>query len=176
MDAVGADDARVEAAARQLLLRYGVLFPELLGRDALSVRWRDMARVLRRLEARGEIRGGRFVAGFVGEQFALPEAADALRRWRNDGDNRAADARLAVISACDPLNLAGILTPGPRVTATPGNRLAYRNGIPIAAMEGGQFVALSNAPGGVLEQARTLLSVPVAHANFRMQCEALATA
>ena len=104
------------------------------------------------------------------------EAADALRRRRNEGDNRAADARLAVISACDPLNLAGILTPGPRVAATPGNRLAYRDGIPIAAMEGGQFVALSNAPGGVLEQARTLLSVPVAHANFRMQCEALATA
>ena len=176
VDAVGADDARAEAAARQLLLRYGVLFPELLARDALSVRWRDLARVLRRLEARGEIRGGRFVAGFVGEQFALPEAADALRRRRNEGDNRAADARLAVISACDPLNLAGILTPGPRVAATPGNRLAYRNGIPIAAMEGGQFVALSNATGGVLEQARTLLSVPVAHANFRMQYEALATA
>ena len=176
VDAVGADDARAEAAARQLLLRYGVLFPELLGRDALSVRWRDLARVLRRLEARGEIRGGRFVAGFVGEQFALPEAADALRRRRNEGDNRATDARLAVISACDPLNLAGILTPGPRVAATPGNRLAYRDGIPIAAMEGGQFVVLSNAPGGVLEQARTLLSVPVAHANFRMQCEALATA
>ena len=176
VDAVGADDARAEAAARQLLLRYGVLFPELLARDALSVRWRDLARVLRRLEARGEIRGGRFVAGFVGEQFALPEAADALRRRRNEGDNRAADARLAVISACDPLNLAGILTPGPRVAATPGNRLAYRDGIPIAAMEGGQFVALSNAPGGVLEQARTLLSVPVAHANFRMQREALATA
>ena len=176
VDAVGADDARAEAAARQLLLRYGVLFPELLARDALSVRWRDLARVLRRLEARGEIRGGRFVAGFVGEQFALPEAADALRRRRNEGDNRATDARLAVISACDPLNLAGILTPGPRVAATPGNRLAYRDGIPIAAMEGGQFVALSNAPGGVLEQARTLLSVPVAHANFRMQCEALATA
>ncbi len=176
VEAVGTDDARAEAAARQLLLRYGVLFPELLARDALSVRWRDLARVLRRLEARGEIRGGRFVAGFVGEQFALPEAADALRRRRNEGDNRAADARLAVISACDPLNLAGILTPGPRVAATPGNRLAYRDGIPIAAMEGGQFVALSNAPGGVLEQARILLSVPVAHANFRMQYEALATA
>ena len=163
---------RTEAVARQLLLRYGILFPELLHRDSLSVRWREMVRVLRRLEARGEIRGGRFVTGFVGEQFALPEAADALRRWRD----RDPDDRLAIVSACDPLNLAGILTPGPRVAATPGNRLAFRNGVPIAAMEGSEFVPLASAPGNALDQARALLSVPISHANFRLEQDSLATA
>ena len=176
LEAMPPDDGRTEAVARQLLLRYGVLFPELLARDALALRWRDLARVLRRLEARGEIRGGRFVSGFIGEQFALPEAADALRRRRNEWNGRPPEDRLLVLSAGDPLNLVGILTPGPRVPATPGNRLAYQSGVPIAAMDGGRFVPLSNAPGGVIEQAQTLLSVPVAHANFRMQYDALVTA
>ena len=165
-------EERTEAVARQLLLRYGILFPELLHRDSVAVRWRDLARVLRRLEARGEIRGGRFVTGFVGEQFALMEAADALRRWRN----REPDDRLAIISATDPLNLVGVLTPGPRLSASPGNRLAYRNGVPIAAMNGGEFTTLANAPGSALEQARVLLSVPISHANFRLEQESLATA
>ena len=168
---------RTEAVAWQLLYRYGILFPELLARDSLSLRWRDLARVLRRLEARGEIRGGRFVSGFIGEQFALPEAADALRRWRN----REPDDRLVIVSACDPLNLAGILTPGPRVPSLPGNRLAYRNGVPVAAMDGGQFTALlssskDRATDGVLEQAKILLSVPISHANFRLEREVMATA
>ena len=168
---------RTEAIARQLLLRYGILFPELLARDSLAVRWRDMARVLRRLEARGEIRGGRFVTGFVGEQFALPEAVDALRRWRN----REPDDRIVIVSACDPLNLAGVLTPGQRVPSVPGNRIAYRNGVPVAAMEGGEFVALATvsrdiASSGVLEKAKTLLSVPIPHANFRLEHEAAVTA
>ena len=163
---------RAEAVARQLLLRYGILFPELLHRESLTVGWRYLARVLRRLEARGEIRGGRFVSGFVGEQFALPEAADALRRWRN----RAPDDRIAIVSASDPLNLAGILTPGPRVAATLGNRLAYRNGAPVAAMDGGEFVPLANSSRDILERARRLLSVPIPHANYRMEQESLATA
>ena len=168
---------RTEAVAWQLLYRYGILFPELLARDSLSLRWRDLARILRRLEARGEIRGGRFVSGFVGEQFALPEAADALRRWRN----REPDDRLVIVSACDPLNLAGVLTPGPRVASVAGNRLAYRNGVPIAAMDGGEFKALlssskDRATDGVLEQAGILLSVPISHANFRLEREAMATA
>ena len=163
---------RTEAIARQLLLRYGILFPELLARDALAVRWRDLVRVLRRLEARGEIRGGRFVAGFVGEQFALPEAVDFLRRLKGQEP----DGRFVVVSACDPLNLAGILTPGNRVSAVLGNRLVFRNGIPIAAMEGGSFVALSNAEGPVLEQARQLLGVPIAHAVYQLEQEKLATA
>ena len=167
---------KTEAVAWQLLHRYGILFPELLARDSLSLRWRDLARVLRRLEARGEIRGGRFVSGFIGEQFALPEAADALRRRHNERNGREGDDRLVIVSACDSLNLAGVLTPGPRVPSVPGNRLAYRNGVPIAAMEGGSFVALSNAPAGVLERAKALLSVPVSHANFRLEQEALVSA
>ena len=166
-----------EAVARQLLLRYGILFPELLARDSLALGWRHLARVLRRLEARGEIRGGRFVSGFVGEQFALPEAADALRRWRD----RDPDNQLTIVSACDPLNLAGILTPGPKLPATPGNRLAYYNGVPLAAMDGGEFIPLlqstqRHAPIDALERARVLLSVPISHASFRLEQEALATA
>ena len=172
---------RTEAVARQLLLRYGILFPELLARDSLSLRWRDLARVMRRLEARGEIRGGRFVSGFMGEQFALPEAADALRRRHNEWNKQEADDRLIAVSACDPLNLAGILTPGPRVPSVPGNRLAYRNGVPVAAMDGGEFVPLlgalkEHAPENVREQARVLLSVPVSHANFRLERDSLNTA
>ena len=172
LEAVEPLEDRTEAVARQLLLRYGILFPELLHRDSLAVRWRDLARILRRLEARGEILGGRFVSGFVGEQFALPEAADALRRWRD----RKPDDRLAIVSANDPLNLAGILTPGPRLSATPGNRLAYRNGVPIGAMDGGQFTTLADVSDRALEQARVLLSVPISHANFRLEQESLATA
>ncbi len=163
---------RTEAVARQLLLRYGILFPEILPRESLSLGWRHLVRVLRRLEARGEIRGGRFVSGFIGEQFALPEAADALRRWRN----REPDDRILIVSAHDPLNLSGILTPGPRVPASLGNRLAYRNGVPIAAMDGGELVSLATAPSDALERARVLLSVPISHANFRLEQEALATA
>ena len=163
---------RTEAVARQLLLRYGVLFPELLARESLSIRWREAARVLRRLEARGEIRGGRFVSGFVGEQFALGEAADSLRRWRN----RDPDDRLLIVSACDPLNLAGVLTPGPRVPAVPANRLAFRNGVPLAAMDGNEFVALASGPADALEKARMILSVPIQHANYRLEQESLATA
>ena len=168
---------RTEAVAWQLLYRYGILFPELLARDSLSLRWRDLVRILRRLEARGEIRGGRFVSGFVGEQFALPEAADALRRWRD----RQPDDRLVIVSACDPLNLAGVLTPGPKVPSVPGNRLAFRNGVPIAAMDGGEFIALTpqandRAHGSALEKARTLLSVPVSHATFRLEQASLETA
>ena len=168
-------DDRTEAVARQLLLRYGILFPELLARDALSIRWRDLVRILRRLEARGEVRGGRFVSGFIGEQFALPEAADALRGWRN----RESDDRVVIVSACDPLNLAGILTPGPRVPSVPGNRLAFCNGVPVAAMDGGEFTVLTNVRDvreGVLEKARALLSEPVSHANFRLEQETMATA
>ena len=173
---------RTEAVARQLLLRYGILFPELLVRDSLAVRWRDLVRVLRRLETRGEVRGGRFVSGFVGEQFALPEAMDSLRKLNNraadSGPNHEDRGRLwggpdrgdmVVVSACDPLNLAGILTPGDRVPAVLGNRLAICNGVPLAAMEGGTFVPLTNADPAVLESARTLLAVPMVHANYQKE-------
>ncbi|MGB6984506.1 MAG: hypothetical protein WBD74_00875, partial [Candidatus Aquilonibacter sp.] len=99
--------------ARRLLDRWGVLFRDIVARETLAPRWRDILVALRRLEARGEIRGGRFVNGFVGEQFALPEAIDALRASRRSGD----DAPLTEVSGYDPLHLTGIVLPGPRTRA-----------------------------------------------------------
>jgi hypothetical protein len=126
----------VEASARQLLLRYGVVFRDLLARETSLPPWRDLLVVLRRLEARGEIRGGRFVNGFVGEQFALPEALDELRGVRNLGPN----PEISRVSATDPLNLVGVLSPGPRVPAIVGNAVLYVDGQPVASLEGGEVV------------------------------------
>ncbi|ACG75187.1 DEAD/H associated domain protein [Anaeromyxobacter sp. K] len=118
-DADSLPETTLEPLARQYLRRYGVVFRDLLAREARPPPWRDLVRVYRTLEARGEIRGGRFVAGFSGEQFAVPDAVDALRATRRDS---AEDASLEV-SAADPLNLAGILTPGPRIPAAAGGRV-----------------------------------------------------
>ncbi|ABS24621.1 DEAD/DEAH box helicase [Anaeromyxobacter sp. Fw109-5] len=115
--------------AHQYLRRYGVVFRDLLAREPRPPPWRDLVRVYRSLEARGELRGGRFVVGFSGEQFALPEAVDALRAARRAGDGHAERLDL---SASDPLNLAGILTPGPRIPAVPGSRLVLEGGVPAA--------------------------------------------
>ena len=104
-------DQRAEAFARQLLLRWGVAFRDLLAREALAPAWRDLLMALRRMEARGEIRGGRFVSGFLGEQFGRPEAVDLLRSVRRTPS----DATLKV-AAADPLNLAGIVLPGARIS------------------------------------------------------------
>ena len=109
-----ASDAPVEAFARQLLRRWGILLRDLLARETVAPPWRDLLAVLRRMEARGEIRGGRFAGAFLGEQFALPEALDLLRWLRRQG-TRIEDVQ---VSAADPLNLAGILLAGPRVGAT----------------------------------------------------------
>jgi ATP-dependent helicase Lhr and Lhr-like helicase len=119
-------DDVVEAKARQYVKRYGVVFRDLLQRETEVPAWRDLLRVYRRLEMRGELRGGRIVGGFVGEQFAAPEALEALRAIR-----REQPAGQAVrVSACDPLNLVGIITPGPRVPAVPGHHVTYRDGVP----------------------------------------------
>jgi ATP-dependent Lhr-like helicase len=122
----------VETQARALLQRYGVIYRRLLTREPNAAPWRELARVYRRLEARGEIRGGRFVAGMSGEQFALPDAVERLREIRRSTP----DGRLIVISAADPLNLIGILTTGERIRAIPGTRIAYRDGIAMSVMEG----------------------------------------
>jgi ATP-dependent Lhr-like helicase len=121
-----------EAVAWQLLRRYGVVFRRLVARESLLAPWRDVLRVYRRLEARGEVRGGRFVAGFSGEQYALPEAVGSLRAVRREDGS----GELVAVGGSDPLNLAGIITPGDVVPAVAGNRILYRNGIPVAVKEG----------------------------------------
>jgi ATP-dependent Lhr-like helicase len=127
-DGVGEDPAeRDELVARQLLRRYGVVFRELLVRERNAPPWRVLLPVLRRLEARGEIRGGRFVNGFVGEQFALPEAVESLRAVRRSGD----DGGTVILPAADPLNLIGIIVPGQRVSPFSTLAVAYRNGVAV---------------------------------------------
>ena len=128
----GDHDAAVELQARTLLRRYGVVFRKLLAREANVAPWRELTRVYRRLEARGEIRGGRFVSGMSGEQFALGEAIERLREIRRTPGS----GHCLVISAADPLNLAGIVTTGDRVRAVTASRVAYCDGVPIAALEG----------------------------------------
>jgi ATP-dependent Lhr-like helicase len=135
LETVGEGPGNVmELRARQLLRRYGVLCRELLAREPSAPAWRELLPILRRTEARGEIRGGRFIAGLVGEQFALPEGVDALRAARRDESH----GQFVRISACDPLNLAGIITPGARVPSILGNRLICRDGVPVAAVESGE--------------------------------------
>jgi ATP-dependent helicase Lhr and Lhr-like helicase len=130
------DAAAVEHVARALLSRYGVVFWRMLEREASWLPpWRELLRVYRRLEGSGEIRGGRFVAGFTGEQFALPEAIGTLREVRR----RPPSDEWTAVSGADPLNLAGILTPGPRLAALAGNRLLYRDGVPAATLSGGEI-------------------------------------
>ena len=144
----------VEHVARTLLGRYGVVFWRLLSREAEWLPpWRDLLRVYRRLEARGEIRGGRFVAGFSGEQYALPEAIGLLRETRR----RPADGEWISVSGADPLNLAGILTPGPRLTALTGNRLLFRDGLPIASLAGGEVNHLAALDPATQWEARKRL-------------------
>jgi ATP-dependent Lhr-like helicase len=119
-------DQRTEALGRQLLRRYGVVFRELLARDSHIPPWRSLLSLYRRLEARGDIRGGRFVAGFIGEQFALPEAVETLRTVRRQQH----EPEIAMVSAADPLNLVGILTPGPRISPFAHQVIVYRSGVP----------------------------------------------
>lgn len=135
LPAPDADAADAEHAARQLLARYGVVFRALLTRESAIPPWRELAAAMRRLEARGEIRGGRFVSGFSGEQFALPEAVDLLRTLRTFPENGAPE--IVRIAATDPLNLAGITSPGAKVPAILGNAVLYKNGVAVASMEAG---------------------------------------
>jgi ATP-dependent Lhr-like helicase len=126
------DEQIAEAIAWQLLRRYGVVFRRLVQRESLLAPWRDILRVYRRLEARGEIRGGRFVGGFSGEQYALPEAIGLLRTTRREQGA----GELVALSGADPLNLVGILTPGEAVPAITSNRVLYRDGVPVVVKEG----------------------------------------
>jgi ATP-dependent Lhr-like helicase len=146
--------AAVEHVARTLLRRYGVVFWRMLEREAAWLPpWRELLRVYRRLEARGDIRGGRFVAGFSGEQFALPDAIGLLRETRR----KPASGALVSLSGADPLNLAGILTPGPKLAALTGNRLLYRDGLPLALFAGGEVQFLETLDAAGQWQARKVL-------------------
>jgi ATP-dependent Lhr-like helicase len=147
-------DEAVEQIVRTLLRRWGVVFWKLLTREADWLPpWRDILSCCRRLEARGEIRGGRFVAGFSGEQFATPEAIGLLRDVRR----KPATEQYVSLSAADPLNLAGILTPGPRLPSLAGNRLLYRDGLPLATLAAGEVNYLVDLPPNEQWQARTAL-------------------
>ena len=125
------DEDVVEARAAQLLRRYGVMLRELLAREPMAPPWGALVRTYRRAEARGEVRGGRFIAGLVGEQFALPEAVDALRAVHR----RAPSGEVVRVSGSDPLNLVGVLTPGQRVPSVVGNSVLYRDGAPVSGEE-----------------------------------------
>lgn len=117
------EEASIEASARMLLARYGVVFRDLIARETNVPRWRDLLGMLRRLEARGDIRGGRFVSGFSGEQYALPEAVESLRASRSLQTDDA-----ITIAASDPMNLAGVVIPGEKTAAVAGKRVTFRGG------------------------------------------------
>ena len=142
-----------EKVAWTLLRRYGVVFRKLLERESLLPPWRDLLMVLRRLEARGEIRGGRFVDGFSGEQYALPEAVGRLRSLRKQPKKGV----LVSVSAADPLNLTGIATPGERLSALAGNRLLYKDGEPMAVLEGREPRFLADLDTAARWQAQSAL-------------------
>jgi ATP-dependent Lhr-like helicase len=149
-------DASLEAVEQvvwSLLRRYGVIFRRLLERETLLPPWRDVVRVLRRLEARGEIRGGRFVDGFSGEQYALPDAVGRLRAIRKQPKK----GTLVSVSAVDPLNLIGIAVPGERLAALSGNRLLYRDGEAIAVQEGKEVRFLVDLDPAARWQAQSAL-------------------
>ncbi|MCY1279195.1 DEAD/H associated [compost metagenome] len=150
----------LEHVARTLLRRYGVVGWRLLEREAGWLPpWRDLLRVYHRLEARGEIRGGRFVAGVSGEQFALPEAVGLLREVRK----RPLDGSLVSLAACDPLNLLGTMLNGSKVPAVLGNRLLFRDGVPVATLVAGKVHLLQDAdPATAHEWRAALIRQPAA--------------
>jgi ATP-dependent helicase Lhr and Lhr-like helicase len=143
----------VELQAWTLLRRYGVVFRRVLTRETNAATWRELARIYRRLEARGEIRSGRFVTGMSGEQFALTDAVQRLREVRRIQP----DGRLIAISAADPLNLTGIVTAGERIRVAGRNRIVYRDGAPLAVGEGEFVRELAPLdPGTAADVARAL--------------------
>jgi ATP-dependent Lhr-like helicase len=149
-----AREMAVEAQALGFLRRYGIVFRRIVAREANAAPWRELTRVYRRLEARGEIRGGRFVAGMSGEQFASKEAVERLREIRRQKP----DGAVVVISAADPLNLTGILMSNERVRAIAGHRIAWRDGIAVSVMEGDSLRPLAELPDDIALQAAAALA------------------
>jgi ATP-dependent Lhr-like helicase len=151
----------VEIQARTFLRRYGIVFRRLLAREPNAAPWRELSHVYRRLEARGEIRGGRFVHGMSGEQFALPDAIERMREIRRQHSDGQPDGKLLVISAADPLNLSGILDTAERIRAATNTRIAYRDGVAVSVMEGDYLRPLAEA-GAVPDVAAALAGRRVA--------------
>lgn len=154
-----AEETALQFSADRLLKRYGVVFRRLVEREAWTPPWRDLVRMLRKMEARGEIRGGRFVESISGEQFALPEAVTKLRAIRREKPDQA----MVALSAVDPLNLLGSVIPGDKVAALAQNRVLYQNGVPIAVLESGAFRTLVKVPENeewVLREALIRTVVP----------------
>ncbi|HEY5780370.1 MAG TPA: ATP-dependent DNA helicase, partial [Lysobacter sp.] len=148
------DPDAIEHIARVLLRRYGVVCWRLLEREAGWLPpWRELLRVFHRLEARGEIRGGRFIAGLSGEQFALPEAIGLLRQVRQ----REHDGAWICLSATDPLNLVGTVLPGDKVARLSGARVLYRDGLPMATLVAGQVELVGRLDADGERTARRLL-------------------
>ena len=159
------EEARATSIVRALLRRYGVVFRRLLDNEPRTLPWWRLVRALRRMEARGDVRGGHFVTGVSGEQFALPEAVGLLRRIRR----KAPSGQPVPVSAADPLNLTGILTPGPRIAKSTRSRVVYRDGVPVAAQEGGTFVRLGDYEDAVanqVERAARIGSLPPALRSY----------
>jgi ATP-dependent Lhr-like helicase len=129
-------ESAIEATCWMLLRRYGVVFREVLTRESILPVWRELLLALRRLEARGEVRGGRFVNGFLGEQFALPTAVESLRAARGIP----CEGETITVSAADPLNLAGIIVPGEKVVASSGRVVTFRDGVAVSSSESNTFI------------------------------------
>jgi ATP-dependent Lhr-like helicase len=143
-------EAQIESACWMLLRRYGVVFRDLLERETNVPRWRELPGLFRRLEARGEVRGGRFLSGFGGEQFALPDAVESLRVMRQAQDT----AHPITVAAADPLNLVSIVVPGERVAAVPGKTVTFVNGsaqpVPEDGLQQDQNALASLLPSAAL--------------------------
>jgi ATP-dependent Lhr-like helicase len=136
----------IEATCSMLLARYGVVFRDLLARETIVPKWRELVQAFRRMEARGDIRGGRFASGFLGEQYALPVAVESLRALRKMPPT----GETITVSAADPLNLVGIVVPGERVPAISGKTVTYLDGVAVATEDRPLAASLSNpiAAGG----------------------------
>ncbi|HKU79017.1 MAG TPA: ATP-dependent DNA helicase, partial [Rhodanobacteraceae bacterium] len=159
----GQSGENIEHIARVLLRRWGVVFWKLLGREAAWLpSWRELRRVYQRLEARGEIRGGRFVEGMVGEQFAMPEAVEALRRVRK----REHDGEWVAVSGADPLNLVGDVLPGANVPAVATSRIVYRDGLPLATRVAGEIALLQPLAPDEERMARACICATVPDRRF----------
>jgi ATP-dependent Lhr-like helicase len=145
----GQHDDAVASTCRMLLQRYGVIFRELMGREQVGPKWRELLAMLRRMEARGEVRGGRFVTGCSGEQFCLPEALEGLRAARKDQRDEC-----ITVPACDPMNLAGVSLPGERVSAMPGRVVVFERGL---VKSGNEIPPIELVPETVVAQELPLM-------------------